>query len=109
MLIVDFSKTFTNLNPKKLTKTQFESAKINAIRMFMTLRIRGIESILQKRGPMSAFLNLGSNFADITDAEFNFTELEMSRGMQAEQTIYANLSSHYKNEALQQFYQVLGS
>jgi hypothetical protein len=44
----------------------------------MTLRIRGIEAILQKTGPMSWFLNLSSNFADITDAEFNFTELEMA-------------------------------
>ena len=44
----------------------------------MTLRIRGIERILQKRGPLGFFLNIGSNFADISDAEFSFSELLMS-------------------------------
>jgi hypothetical protein len=74
---VDYSAKISKINPKKVKKTFIENFKIKAINCFMTLRIRGIESILQKRGPMSWLLNLSSNFADITDAEFNFTELEM--------------------------------
>lgn len=81
-----------------------ENFKIKAIRCFMTLRIRGIESILQKRGPIGWLLNLSSNLADITDAEFNFTEMEVSKKQMSEQVITTNLTNHYKNEALLQLY-----
>lgn len=76
---VDYSQEFSAINPIKTKKTYVEHFKIKAISCFMTLRIRGIESILQKRNAMSVLLNLSSNFADITDAEFNFTEMEITK------------------------------
>jgi hypothetical protein len=48
---------------------------IHAIKIVMSLRLRGIEHILNQRGPLGFLLNLSSNFADISDAEFNFDEL----------------------------------
>jgi hypothetical protein len=75
-LTVDYSSKPADLNIKK-EKLFLENFKIRAVKCFMTLRIRGIESILQKSGPMGWLLNLVSNIADITEAEFNFTELEM--------------------------------
>jgi hypothetical protein len=66
----------------------------------MTLRIRGIEAILQKRGPLSLFLNLGSNFADISDAEFNFSEFEVIKQNYSYEKLNADLTKHYKIEAL---------
>lgn len=61
----------------KVTKIFVNSLKISSIKFFMTLRIRGIEQTMRKGGPMGFILNLGSNFADISDAEFSFTDLEM--------------------------------
>lgn len=49
------------------------------MKFYVTLRIRGIETTLRKEGPMGFLLNLGSNFADISDAEFSFTDLEMNK------------------------------
>lgn len=75
----------------------------------MTLRIRGIERILQKRGPLGFFLNIGSNFADISDAEFSFSELLMSGLQESQESIIDNLYNHYRQEAISQFYQVFSS
>lgn len=107
-LTVDYSSKPADLNIKK-EKLFLENFKIRAVKCFMTLRIRGIESILQKSGPMGWLLNLVSNIADITEAEFNFTELEMQKLAQANTMITENLIQHYKHEAIQQFYQVFGS
>ena len=58
---------------------------------------------------MGFLLNLGSNFADISDAEFSFTDLEMAKQQMSDARLTENLINHFKGEAIQQFYQVLGS
>ena len=63
----------------KVNKIFVNSLKISAMKFFVTLRIRGIEQTMRKGGPMGFLLNLGSNFADISDAEFSFTDLEMAK------------------------------
>lgn len=40
--------------------------------MAANLRIRGIERVLKKRGALGFLMNFGSNFGDITGAEFVF-------------------------------------
>lgn len=67
------------LNHPKVNKIFVNSIKISAMKFYVTLRIRGIETTLRKGGPMGFLLNLGSNFADISDAEFSFTDLEMNK------------------------------
>jgi len=46
-------------------------------------------------------LNLSSNFADISDAEFSFTELQLLDLQLSEEALQANLMKHYKYEAIQ--------
>lgn len=60
-------------------KVYTEEINFKAIRIYVTLRLRGIESVLKQRGPLGFILNLTSNFADITDAEFNFTEISLNK------------------------------
>jgi hypothetical protein len=67
------------LKHPKVNKIFVNSLKISPIKFFVTLRIRGIEQTMRKGGPMAFLLNLGSNFADISDAEFSFTDLEMTK------------------------------
>lgn len=59
------------------------------------MRIRGIEKNLNKSGPMGFMLNLGSNFADITDAEFNFSELDMIKQQKSDVLLQNSLIHHY--------------
>ena len=61
------------------------------------MRIRGIEQILKKRGPFGLLLNLGSNFADISNAEFVFAELNL-KGLQESQESLVNTLSMYYTE-----------
>ena len=72
-----------------------EKLFVNPIRMFVTLRIRGIETILSKTGPLAVILNLGSNFADISDAEFNFTEYEAKQSTTSQEKLQNELMKHY--------------
>ena len=51
---------------------------IKQIKMGVNMRIRGIERILKKRGALGFLMNAGSNFGDITGAEFVFAELELA-------------------------------
>jgi hypothetical protein len=46
--------------------------RIGEIKLKLTMRVRGIERLLKKRGPFGLMLNIGSNFADISNAEFTF-------------------------------------
>ena len=46
--------------------------------MSANLRIRGIERVLKKRGALGFIMNFGSNFGDITGAEFSFGKLELA-------------------------------
>lgn len=71
----------------------------------MNLRMRGIERVLSKRGPLGFALNFGSNFGDITNAEFVFPQLELAGLNENENALYNQLSSHYLGEAITQFYQ----
>ena len=48
---------------------------MKAFRINVTARIRGLERSLNKRGALGFLINFASNFADITDMEFNFREL----------------------------------
>ena len=97
------------LKHPKVNKIFVNSLRISAIKFFVTLRIRGIEQTMRKGGPMGFLLNLGSNFADISDAEFSFTDLEMTKQQMSDVRLTENLINHFKGEAIQQFYQVLGS
>lgn len=63
----------------KVNKVFVNSIKISPINLSMTLRIRGIEKMMGKGSPLGFILNLGSNFADISDAQFKFTSLEMAK------------------------------
>ena len=76
-------------------KMLIEKLFVNPIRMFVTLRIRGIETILSKTGPLAVILNLGSNFADISDAEFNFTEYEAKQSTTSQEKLQNELMKHY--------------
>ena len=78
-----------------MKKIFVESLNIKAIKCFMTMRIRGIEKSLNKSGPMGFMLNLGSNFADITDAEFNFSELDMIKQQKSDVLLQNSLIHHY--------------
>jgi hypothetical protein len=44
---------------------------------------------------MGFMLNLGSNFADITDAEFNFSELDMIKQQKSDVLLQNSLIHHY--------------
>jgi hypothetical protein len=54
-----------------------EKAKAPEIRIYVTLRIRGLEKILKASGPLAFVLFVLSNMSDISDAEFTFTELQL--------------------------------
>lgn len=86
-----------------------EEIHIKAIKIKMTLRLRGIENVLNKKGPLGFLLNLSSNFADISDAEFNFDELFLEKVHESQECLLNSLTSHYKEIALQQLYQLFGS
>lgn len=98
---MDYSREFSLSNQKKAKKTYVEHFKIKAINCCMTLRIRGIESILKQKNIMSVFLNLGSNFADITDADFNYTEMEIIKQQLTDETINSDIVKHYYTESMQ--------
>lgn len=70
------------------------------MKFYVTLRIRGIETTLRKGGPMGFLLNLGSNFADISDAEFSFTDLEMNKQQMSDARLTENFVNHFKGEAI---------
>jgi hypothetical protein len=72
--------------------------------MGANLRIRGIERVLKKRGALGFLLNFGSNFGDITGAEFNFKKLELVGINQTQEAITEQLVQHYRGEAITQFY-----
>ena len=55
-----------------LNKVFVENIVIKQITMQANLRIRGIERVLKKRGALGFLMNFGSNFGDITGAEFVF-------------------------------------
>ena len=58
-------------------KAFVEDIIINQINIQVTFRLRGIEKVLKKRGPLGFVMNIGSNFADISDSEFIFSELRI--------------------------------
>ena len=88
-----------------LKKVFIENMVIKKIVINMSLKIRGIERMLNKRGALGFLINFGSNFGDITGAEFMFGELELAGLNHTEETIGAQLKDHYKNEAMTQFFQ----
>jgi hypothetical protein len=89
------------LNLLKFNKVFVQSIKISGIKAFMTLRIRGIESVLKKRGPLGYLINLTSNFADITDSEFSFSELTFQNVQESWEILTESLVNHYTQEAMQ--------
>jgi hypothetical protein len=62
----------------KCRKIYIKKLLISTVKITMTFRIRGIEQILGKSGFMYYILNFGSNFGDITEAEFTFSALQFS-------------------------------
>jgi len=44
---------------------------------------------------------LGSNFADITDADFNYTEMEIIKQQLTDETINSDIVKHYYTESMQ--------
>ena len=65
--------------------------------------------MLKKRGPLGFVMNLGSNFADISDSEFVFSELRIQGLQESIENLYTRFYNHYKKDAITQFYQLLGS
>ena len=61
-----------------LNKIFVENILIKQFKMAVNFRIRGIERILKKRGALGFLLNFGSNFGDITGAEFIFSALDLA-------------------------------
>ena len=72
-----------------LKKVFIENMVIKKIVINMSLKIRGIERMLNKRGALGFLINFGSNFGDITGAEFMFGELELAGLNHTEETIGA--------------------
>mmetsp|Transcript_24165 Transcript_24165/g.32407 ORF Transcript_24165/g.32407 Transcript_24165/m.32407 type:complete len:90 (+) Transcript_24165:1284-1553(+) len=87
-----------------LNKVFIESMVIKKIVINTSLKIRGIERMLKKRGALGFLINFGSNFGDITGAEFMFEELELAGLNETQETISGQLTQHYKSEAITQFY-----
>ena len=52
--------------------------------------------ILNKKGPLGFLLNLTSNFADISDAEFNFDELVINSVHESQEALLNSFINHYK-------------
>lgn len=77
-----------------------ENLIIKMAKFHLTLRIRGIESILNFSGLMNYIVNLGSNFGDISDAEFLFTEMQILKQNVDETGIQTHVIEHYKNQAI---------
>ena len=77
--------------------------------MQVAFRLRGIEKVLKKRGPLGFVMNLGSNFADISDSEFVFSELRIQGLQESIENLNTRFYNHYKKDAITQFYQLLGS
>lgn len=96
-----FSNHLTDLSDLRCRKIHIKWLVISTIKVNMTLRIRGIEGILQKSGPINYIINLSSNFADITDAEFTFSSLEFIDVQEREVSFIKHLKDHYKEEAIQ--------
>ena len=90
-------------------KAFVEDIIIDQINIQVTFRLRGIEKVLQKRGPLGFVMNIGSNFADISDSEFIFSELRISGLQESIENLQGRFYNHYKKEAIRQFYQLLGS
>ena len=78
----DAANTVMNLN-----KVFVDNIVIKKIVIGVNVRLRGVERILKKRGPMGFLLNIGSNFGDISGAEFMFNELELAGLNETEETI----------------------
>ena len=55
-----------------MNKVFVDNIVIKQIKIAVNLRIRGIEGVLKKRGALGFLMNFGSNFGDITGAEFVF-------------------------------------
>lgn len=68
------------------------------------VRLRGVERILKKRGPLGLLINIGSNFGDISGAEIMFSELEFAGLNETSETISLLLTQHYRSEALTQWF-----
>jgi hypothetical protein len=49
---------------------------------------------------MNYIVNLGSNFGDISDAEFLFTEMQILKQNVDETGIQTHVIEHYKNQAI---------
>ena len=82
---------------------------ISMAKFYITLRIRGIESIMAFSGLMNYLVNIGSNFGDISDAEFSFTEMNLVKQNYDALQIQEQIKDYYVKQAVNQFYQVLGS
>lgn len=87
-----------NLDVKKVF---IENINIKTMRINITLRIRGLEAQLQKRGALGFLLNIGSNFADITDAEFNFRELYLKDLAVSQEAAVDRISKFYIDDCVQ--------
>jgi hypothetical protein len=91
-----------------MTKTEasifIEKAHFAEIKCYLTLRVKGLEKILKASGVLSTVLYLLGSLSNISDAEFIFPTLNISRETHEISTINKNLYKHYKQEFLQQFY-----
>ena len=90
----------------RLNKVFIENMVIKKIVINANVRLRGVERILKKRGPLGLLINIGSNFGDITGAEILFSELELAGLNETQETISGQLTQHYRSEAITQWYQV---
>lgn len=54
-------------------------------------------------------LNFVSNFANVTDAEIYFSEIEIRNAYSTQENMQRTMMKHYVKQGLQQFYQILGS
>lgn len=95
----DHTDSVMNLN-----KVFIENMVIKKIVINANVRLRGVERILKKRGPLGLLINIGSNFGDISGAEIMFSELEFAGLNETSETISLLLTQHYRSEALTQWF-----
>jgi len=82
MIGADNPDAVMNLNKVFIENLVFKKIVITA-----NVRLRGVEQILEKRGPLGLLINIGSNFGDISGAEIMFSELEYAGLNETQETI----------------------
>jgi hypothetical protein len=60
------------------------------------MRVRGILSKLTDKGSLGVLVNLGSNFTDITNAEFQFQEFSIKNKQMSNKQLTKQIKLDYK-------------